>query len=59
MAQTIMIETERNELHGWTEIKWRCSHCHKHINLPQQQNFQYCMHCGAKVVTKIGGKVKH
>lgn len=54
---TIFTEEDRDNINGWTNIRWRCRSCNHIINLPQQQNFNYCMHCGAKVIKKIGGKV--
>ena len=56
MAITIVEEVHRDRANGWLRIGWKCSHCHKIMSLPQQQEFGYCFHCGAKVVLKIGGK---
>ena len=54
---TIYTEQSRSNPHGYTEILWKCHACGHQITLPQQQNFKYCLHCGAKVVTKVGGNV--
>ena len=56
MAITIVKEVRRNRANGWLEIDWKCQHCHCIMGLPQQQEFRYCFHCGAKVILKIGGK---
>ena len=34
-------------------IVWRCRRCGKRMEIPEQQNFRYCMHCGAKVYKTI------
>lgn len=54
---TVVKEESRNTAYGYVEIKWRCGGCGHIISLPQQQSFNYCLHCGRKVVVKIGGKV--
>lgn len=56
MAVTIVKEVRRNRANGWLEIDWKCSHCGHIMSLPQQQGFDFCFHCGAKVILKIGGK---
>ncbi len=56
MAIAIVKETHRDITNGWLRIGWECSHCGRVMNLPQQQNFEYCFHCGAKIVLKLGGK---
>lgn len=56
MAVAIVKEVHRDRLNGWLRIDWKCSHCNKIMSLPQQQGFEYCFHCGAKVILKIGGK---
>ena len=54
---TIFKEISRNHYHGYWEIVWRCIACKHNVCLPQQQNFSYCMHCGNKVIRKIGGHI--
>lgn len=49
---TIVKEESRNNVHGYTEIAWRCSACGHIMSLPQQQNFNHCFHCGRKVYRK-------
>lgn len=57
MADVCIVKEEsRDNSHGFTNIQWRCLGCGKVMNLPQQQNFGYCFHCGRKVIQKIGGK---
>ena len=34
-------------------IVWRCRRCGKRMEVPEQQDFSYCMHCGAKVCKKL------
>lgn len=34
-------------------IVWQCRRCGKRMEVPEQQNFSYCMHCGAKVTIKL------
>lgn len=41
---------------GYDVIKWRCKSCGHIMNLPQQQNFNFCFHCGRKVIAQFGGK---
>lgn len=53
---TIVKEESRDNYHGYTNIRWHCIGCGKFMNLPQQQGFNYCFHCGRKVIRKIGGK---
>lgn len=55
---TIYQEIRRHKDLGYTSIKWKCTKCNMNIELPQQQNFSYCPHCGAKIIKKIGGKVQ-
>lgn len=58
MKLAIFQEESRYNIYGYDEIRWHCSSC-KHIScLPQQQDFSYCMHCGAKIIKKIGGEVR-
>lgn len=52
---TIVKEEGRDNAHGYTNIHWRCKCCGKVLSLPQQQGFNYCFHCGRKVIKKIGG----
>ena len=56
MAVAFVKEVRRDRANGWLRIDWKCSHCHKIMSLPQQQEFGYCFHCGEKVILKIGGK---
>lgn len=56
MKLTVVKEIGRNKIYGFTHIKWHCRSCGHIMNLPQQQNFNYCFHCGREVVAKIGGK---
>lgn len=58
LDSTIVNEEGRNNIHGYTEIKWRCKACGHIMNLPQQQNFNCCFHCGKKIIKKIGGEEK-
>lgn len=55
---TIYSETQRTNRHGYDEILWTCRLCKHRIQLPQQQNFNYCPHCGAKIIRKLGGEVR-
>lgn len=52
----IVKEESRHNYHGYTEIEWHCSGCGRIMCLPQQQHFNYCFHCGRKVIKKIGGQ---
>jgi DNA-directed RNA polymerase subunit RPC12/RpoP len=52
---TIVEEENRYRPHGFTIIDWRCKRCKCVMSLPQQQLFDYCFHCGGKVIYKKGG----
>lgn len=56
MAVAFVKEIRRDKENGWLRIGWGCSHCFHVMSLPQQQDFNYCFHCGAKIVLKLGGK---
>lgn len=56
MAVAFVKEVRRDRANGWLQIDWGCSHCRRIMSLPQQQNFNFCFHCGAKIVLKLGGK---
>lgn len=53
---TIVEKENQHNYHGYTEIKWLCKACKHIMSLPQQQNFNYCFHCGRKVIYKKGGE---
>jgi DNA-directed RNA polymerase subunit RPC12/RpoP len=55
---TIVKEKSRDNYHGYLNIAWFCMACKHVMNLPQQQNFNYCFHCGSKVIKKIGGEIE-
>jgi DNA-directed RNA polymerase subunit RPC12/RpoP len=56
MAVAFVKEVRRDKENGWLRIDWECSHCFHVMSLPQQQDFNYCFHCGAKIILKLGGK---
>ena len=56
MAVAFVEEVSRDRANGWLRIGWKCSHCGRIMSLPQQQGFDFCFHCGAKIVLKMGGK---
>ena len=58
LTHTIVKEESRYTFHGVLKIKWRCKACGHVMDLPQQQGFNYCFHCGRKVIHKIGGEIK-
>lgn len=64
MQITVYKEIQRIHRYAWKNADipydsclWECSHCKQQIELPQQQQFSYCPHCGAKIIKKLGGKV--
>lgn len=34
---------------GYTLVKYHCSKCSRSITLPEQQGFNYCYLCGARI----------
>ena len=56
MAVAFVKEVSRDRANGWLRIGWKCSNCGRIMGLPQQQGFDFCFHCGAKIVLKMGGK---
>ena len=58
MRIAIFVEESRTNVHGYDEVNWHCSNCNHICSLPQQQEFSYCFHCGARVFRKFGGEQK-
>ena len=34
-------------------IIWECKNCGKRIELPERQDFCFCIHCGKRVLTRV------
>lgn len=53
---TSVVEKGRDNCHGYVNIHWYCRKCGHVMNLPQQQGFRFCFHCGRKVHRRVGGE---
>ena len=53
---TVIVEESRNKHSGYTQINWICKACGHIISLPQQQHFNYCLHCGRRIISRKTGR---
>lgn len=57
LGYSTLVEQYISKANGYLAITYQCSNCKHNITFPEQQGFNYCYLCGAKILRVKSGNL--